>query len=96
MIDTLGTKRRRQYRHLPEPWRGEIPHGVTVENLCDKMALLGTLNEVFGMEQRFVCVSRPHRFGKTMAVNKICACYDRTVADEAFSELAIAQAEEFS
>lgn len=69
---------------------------MNVENLCDKMALLEALNEVFGMEQRSVCVSHPHRFGKTMAVNKVCACYDRTVADEAFSELAIAQAEEFS
>lgn len=47
------------------------------------MALLGVLNEVFGMEQRFVCVSRPHRFGKTMA-------------DEVFDGLAIARAEDFS
>ena len=69
---------------------------MTVENLCDKMALLGALNEVFGMEQRFVCVSRPHRFGKTMAANMVCAYYDRTVADEVFDGLAIARAEDFS
>ena len=62
----------------------------------DKTALLGELDAVFGTEQRFVCVSRPRRFGKTMAANMICAYYDRTVADEVFDGLAIAQAEDFS
>ncbi len=62
----------------------------------DKTALLGELDAVFGTEQRFVCVSRPRRFGKTMAANMVCAYYDRTVADEVFDGLAIAQAEDFS
>ena len=59
----------------------------------DKTALLGELDAVFGTEQRFVCVSRPRRFGKTMAVNMVCAYYDRTVADDVFDGLAIARAE---
>ena len=44
----------------------------------DKTALLGELDAVFGTEQRFVCVSRPRRFGKTMAANMVCAyrCHD--------------------
>ena len=62
----------------------------------DKTALLGELDAVFGTEQRFVCVSRPRRFGKTMVANMVCAYYDRTVADEVFDGLAIAQAEDFS
>ena len=41
-------------------------------------------------------MSRPRRFGKTMAANMVCAYYDRTVADEVFDGLAIARAEGFS
>ena len=59
----------------------------------DKSALLGELDEVFGTEQRFVCVSRPRRFGKTMAANMVCAYYDRTVTEDVFSGLAIARVE---
>ena len=62
----------------------------------DKTALLGELDAVFGTEQRFVCVSRPRRFGKTMAANMVCAYYDRTVADEVFDGLAIAASPDFA
>lgn len=32
----------------------------------DKSGLIAKTNEVLGTEQRFVCVSRPRRFGKSM------------------------------
>ena len=35
----------------------------------DKSGLIAKTNEVLGTEQRFVCVSRPRRFGKSMAAN---------------------------
>lgn len=35
----------------------------------DKSLLIETLNRSLDTEQRFVCVSRPRRFGKTMATN---------------------------
>ena len=57
----------------------------------DKTALLGELDAVFGTEQRFVCVSRPRLFGKTMAANMVCAYYDRTVGREVFDGLEIAR-----
>ena len=62
----------------------------------DKTALLGELDAVFGTEQRFVCVSRPRRFGKTMAANMVCAYYDRTVANEVFDGLAITMSPDFA
>jgi hypothetical protein len=34
----------------------------------DKTGLLACLNSVVNTDQRFVCVSRPRRFGKTMAL----------------------------
>ena len=50
---------------------------------------------MLGTQQKYVCVSRPRRFGKSMAANMICAYYDHTVADEVFSGLAVARGEEF-
>ena len=66
------------------------------EIYVDKSALIEELNKVYGKSRKYVCVSRPRRFGKTMAANMVCAYYDRTVADEVFDGLAIAQAEDFS
>ena len=45
----------------------------------DKTAMLALLNEHLNTEGRYVCVSRPRRFGKSMAANMIAAYYDRTV-----------------
>ncbi len=57
----------------------------------DKSALLGYLNSVFQTEDRFVCVSRPRRFGKSMAANMVAAYYTRTAdAKKLFDGLKIA------
>ena len=66
------------------------------EIYVDKSALIEELNKVYGKSRKYVCVSRPRRFGKTMAANMVCAYYDRTVANEVFDGLAIARAEDFS
>lgn len=63
----------------------------------DKSAMIDYLNSVFQTEERFVCVSRPRRFGKSMAANMVTAYYDRTVkAEETFHGLQITQDESFS
>jgi hypothetical protein len=41
----------------------------------DKSGLLACLNSVVNTDQRFVCVSRPRRFGKTMAMKMAAAYY---------------------
>lgn len=57
----------------------------------DKSELIAYLNSVIGTEGKYVCVSRPRRFGKTMAANMVCAYYDRTVDGAAeFTGLRIA------
>ena len=45
----------------------------------DKSLLLEILNSVVDTEKRFVCVSRPRRFGKTMATNMIAAYYGKNL-----------------
>ena len=78
------------------PGAGQFLAARSSKIYVDKTMLLRELDEVVGTEQRFVCVSRPRRFGKTMAANMVCAYYDRTVAADVFSGLAIARGEGFS
>ena len=57
----------------------------------DKSMLIARLNSVINTERLYVCVSRPRRFGKSMAANMVSAYYDRTVDGAAeFAGLAIA------
>lgn len=50
---------------------------VNSEIYVDKSELIAYTNKVIATEQRFVCVSRPRRFGKSMAANMLAAYYSR-------------------
>ena len=64
---------------------------IQSEIYIDKSGLLAYLNRMFGTEQRYLCISRPRRFGKSMAANMISAYYDRTTdAMELFQRMEIA------
>ena len=41
----------------------------------DKSKLIAYTNKVLDSEQQYVCVSRPRRFGKSMAANMLAAYY---------------------
>lgn len=43
----------------------------------DKSLLIAKMNAVYKTEKRFICVSRPRRFGKSMAANMLSAYYSR-------------------
>ena len=45
------------------------------EIYVDKSGLISYTNKVLGSEQRFICVSRPRRFGKSMTANMLTAYY---------------------
>lgn len=58
----------------------------------DKSGLLAILNELVDTEQRYVCVSRPRRFGKSMAANMLAAYYGSSEdASALFESLEISQ-----
>lgn len=64
---------------------------VNSEVFVDKTEMLLYLNSVINTAQRFVSVSRPRRFGKTMAADMICAYYDREAdSRELFKTLKVA------
>lgn len=48
---------------------------INSEIYVDKTALISCLNKVVDTEQRYVCISRPRRFGKSITVNMLCAYY---------------------
>lgn len=47
------------------------------EIYVDKTMLIAYTNKVTATEQRYICVSRPRRFGKSMAANMLAAYYSR-------------------
>ncbi|MDD7009147.1 MAG: AAA family ATPase, partial [Spirochaetales bacterium] len=61
------------------------------DNYIDKSMLIKELNGFIGKSDPLICVSRPRRFGKTMAANMICAYYTKGCdSHEAFRGLKIA------
>lgn len=50
----------------------------------DKSLLIAEINKLIRTEQKYVCVSRPRRFGKSMATDMLLAYYS---ADEDTSSL---------
>ena len=59
------------------PGREAYEEAVNSEIFVDKSEMLLYLNSVVKTKQKYVSVSRPRRFGKTMAADMICAYYDR-------------------
>ncbi|MCI7099285.1 MAG: AAA family ATPase, partial [Lachnospiraceae bacterium] len=56
----------------------------------DKSELIAYTNKVLDSEQQYVCVSRPRRFGKSMAANMLAAYYGRDADSKAeFEKLKI-------
>lgn len=62
----------------------------------DKSMIIHELNGTVLTGMRYLCVSRPRRFGKTMAVDMISAYYDKTqTAEELFQGLRIISDKDF-
>lgn len=60
------------------PGKQRFEIALNSEIFVDKTEMIQYLNTLVNTNQRFVSVSRPRRFGKTMAADMICAYYDRT------------------
>lgn len=72
------------------PASGMFRRSLRSKIYVDKSDLIARTNEVIGTEQNCICVSRPRRFGKTMAVRMLTAYYSYGEnADHLFRELKI-------
>ena len=58
----------------------------------DKTGLIAYINSTLGGANMLTCVTRPRRFGKSMAANMLCAYYDKSCDSSAlFDRFAIAK-----
>jgi len=63
------------------------------EIYVDKTGMISYINSVVNTEQRYVCVSRPRRFGKTIAANMLAAYYGKGDSRHLFADRKIAECE---
>ena len=63
------------------------------EIYIDKTGMISYINSIINTEQRFVCVSRPRRFGKTIAANMLAAYYGKGENRQVFTDRKIAEYE---
>ena len=62
----------------------------------DKTMMIKTLNDFIDRDNKYVCISRPRRFGKTIASEMISAYYSRGCdSHDLFETLKISKAEEY-
>jgi len=66
---------------------------IDSEIYVDKTEMILYLNSVVNTEQEYVSVSRPRRFGKTIAANMLCAYYGRGDSRALFGGLKVARHE---
>lgn len=50
---------------------------IRSEIYVDKTGLIARTNQYVNTEQKYICVSRPRRFGKSMALKMLAAYYSR-------------------
>ena len=78
------------------PGSGLFEMSLGSEIYVDKSRLIEQTNRCVRTQQRYMCVSRPRRFGKSMALDMLAAYYDRTEdTEEMFQGLVISHSESY-
>lgn len=78
---------------------GNDAFGISVSDdiYIDKSSLISFVNSRIGKRKRYICVSRPRRFGKSMAAEMLLAYYDRSCdSSHLFRNLKIAGSPSYS
>lgn len=79
------------------PGNENFKSAVRSEIYIDKTGLLKYTNSVIGTKQRYICVSRPRRFGKSITADMLAAYYGKeSDSSNLFSSLEIAGSADFS
>ena len=78
------------------PGNASFQEAINSEIYVDKSGLIAYIDGVIRTQQKNLCVSRPRRFGKSMAANMLAAYYSRGCdSSRLFSGLAIEGEESF-
>ncbi len=75
------------------PGYKKFQQAIDSEIYVDKTEMIDYLNSIVDTEQRYVSVSRPRRFGKSIAANMLCAYYGKGDSREIFEKKKIAEHE---
>ena len=86
MIEVERERRRWNMGVYLNPGNDMFYKMVHSEIYVDKTGLIGYCNHVINTMQRYICVSRPRRFGKSMAANMLSAYYSRECDSEKLFE----------
>ena len=74
------------------PDSSKFEEAVNSDIYVDKTGLLTYTNSVLHTMQKYICISRPRRFGKSTAANMLTAYYSRGCdAEQIFSQFEIAK-----
>jgi len=74
------------------PGNEAFKESLNSEIYVDKSNMIAFTNRILETEQKYVCVSRPRRFGKSMAAKMLVAYYDKTCdSHELFHKLKVAE-----
>lgn len=78
------------------PGNDKFKRALNSEIYVDKTGMIAYTNKVLDTEQQNICVSRPRRFGKSMAANMLTAYYSRECdSRELFAGCKIAEDKDF-
>lgn len=61
----------------------------------DKSMLIGELMPSLGRKNRYFCITRPRRFGKTVMANMVGAFFEKTEENSLFEHLAVSKIKEY-
>ena len=79
------------------PDGSKFEEAVNSDIYVDKTGLLNYTNSVLHTMQKYLCISRPRRFGKSMAANMLSAYYSRGCDEKTlFSQFEIARSDDFT
>ncbi|MBQ3658338.1 MAG: AAA family ATPase [Bacteroidales bacterium] len=69
---------------------------LSADIYVDKTMLISELNKFIDKGNQYICVSRPRRFGKTIAANMLCAYYSKGCdSRDIFKDLKISKADNY-
>ena len=78
------------------PGNEKFRQAVNSEIYVDKTGLIQYTNKVLGTLQQYLCISRPRRFGKSVAANMLTAYYSKGCeSKELFHGLKISEDDNF-
>lgn len=82
--------------HYLNPGNEGFRRALRAKIYIDKTGMIEYLNGVIGTDDGLVCVSRPRRFGKSMAANMLTAYYDRECdSRELFADKIISRSDDY-